>query len=72
MAGECWCYLSFILCSQLSFEGGEQGGKDDSEVTRQSVSGHGGQEGEHTGVHRRSSQLVKLERTFVLVSLIQY
>lgn len=50
-------HLRFILRSQFPFQGGEQSRQDDPQVARQSVSGHGRQEGQHAGVDRRSSQL---------------
>lgn len=71
IASKCWFYLCFILCSQLSFEGGEQGRQDDPQVACQSISSHSGQEGQHTCVHGRSSQLVWSETTSSLVKYRQ-
>lgn len=52
-----WLHLSFILCSQFPFEGGEQSGQDDPQVACQSISCHRGQEGQDAGVDGGSGQL---------------
>lgn len=57
----CWMYLSFFLCSKLPFKRRQEGGQNDAQVTRQSVSCHSGEEGQNPGVHGRSGQLQDTE-----------